>query len=208
VPTRARSARQVQRLRIHVGSLWALLAGSVREPPTHVVDRLIAGHADRGRQPASCSRCCRASDRRRGDPAGSRSPRSGSRPRTRSAPRRRGRGRNHPGQGARATFGSTCIPASHDAPSYAVAMTGNFASYRGGPPGAGSCCPAAGWHGSGSPTPGARTRRSLRRTRTSSTWPGSGAVEDGGTALRPRPGSPAAADPGAADQHLGADRRR
>jgi hypothetical protein len=122
---------------------WAavVLAGSVTEPPTHVVDRLIAGHADRGRQPArlhkslcdfGCgprieaaapdralgiagipiktagrsgdersSRCCRASDRRRGDPAGGRSPRPGSRPRTRSPPRRRRRGRNHPGQGAR-----------------------------------------------------------------------------------------------------------
>jgi hypothetical protein len=42
------------------------------------------------------------------------------------------------------TYGSTCIPASHDAPSYAVVMTGHFASYRGGPPGAGSCCPAPG----------------------------------------------------------------
>jgi hypothetical protein len=32
-------------------------------------------------------------------------------------------------------FRGSTVPASHDAPSYAVVMTGHFASYRGAPPG-------------------------------------------------------------------------
>jgi len=31
-------------------------------------------------------------------------------------------------------FSGSTVPASHDAPFYAIVMTGHFASYRGGPP--------------------------------------------------------------------------
>jgi hypothetical protein len=31
-------------------------------------------------------------------------------------------------------LGGSTVPASHDAPSYAMVMTGHFASYRGAPP--------------------------------------------------------------------------
>jgi hypothetical protein len=79
------------------------------------------------------SRCRRVPDRRRGHPA---------------AGRRRGPDRRRPEEPAPATiaaapttrvkaldllFRGSTVPASYDAPSYAVVMTGHFASYRGGP---------------------------------------------------------------------------